>query len=307
MWYERVTQRTHHRERATTSTTQPTKALVDAVERAGALDSPGKALGKRLRGLVGPGAVKDALSGTWLGHAVHPPLTDVVIGSFLGASILDVTAPSSGEASERLLQVGLLAALPTAVTGASDWADTEIADERVRRVGLVHAAVNVSALALAAGSLIARRRGSLATGRALAAASNGALGAGGLLGGHLSFTRGVGPNQTAFDAGPGDWTPVADAGDLPDGELVSKVAGETPVLLVRHGDGVHAIHDRCSHRGCSLGDGELDGHVVTCPCHGSQFDVRDGSVVRGPATAEQPAFDTRESDGRVAVRLQGAG
>jgi nitrite reductase/ring-hydroxylating ferredoxin subunit/uncharacterized membrane protein len=252
---------------------------------------------------VGPGAAKDAISGTWLGHAVHPPLTDVVIGAFLSASLLDLTARDSGDASERLLQIGLLAALPTAVTGAGDWADSEPADERVRRVGLVHAAVNVSALALAAGSLVARRRGSPGAGRALAAAGNGALAAGGLLGGHMSFTRGVGPNQTAFDAGPGDWTAVAGAGDLPDGELVPGVAGDTPVLLVRHRDGVHAIHDRCSHRGCSLSEGEIEGHVVTCPCHGSRFDVRDGSVVRGPATAEQPAYEAREDGGRVMVRL----
>jgi nitrite reductase/ring-hydroxylating ferredoxin subunit/uncharacterized membrane protein len=283
---------------------RPPRALVDAIERTGALDAPGTRIGKAVRGLIAPGAAKDALSGTWLGHAVHPPLTDVVIGAFLSASVLDLTAPAEGEAAERLLQVGLLAALPTAVSGANDWADSEIADERVRRVGVVHAAANVSALALVAGSLVARRRGSHGVGRALAAAGNGVLGLGGLLGGHMSFTRGVGPNQTAYDAGSDDWTAVADAADLPDGEVVSKLAGQTPVLLVRHGDGVHAIHDRCSHRGCSLADGELDGHVITCPCHGSQFDVRDGSIVRGPATVEQPAFDAREDDGRIEVRLR---
>jgi nitrite reductase/ring-hydroxylating ferredoxin subunit len=169
----------------------------------------------------------------------------------------------------------------------------------------VHAAVNASALALAAGSLAARKRGSLGTGRALAAAASGTLGLGGLLGGHLSFTRGVGPNQTAYDAGPTDWTPVADSADLRDGEVTAKLAGDTPILMVRHGDGVHAIHDRCSHRGCALSDGELDGHTITCACHGSRFDVRDGSVLRGPATADQPAFDAREDGGRVEVRLRG--
>jgi nitrite reductase/ring-hydroxylating ferredoxin subunit len=78
------------------------------------------------------------------------------------------------------------------------------------------------------------------------------------------------------------------------------------VLLLRHPDAIHAIHDRCSHRGCLLSDGEVDGHVVTCACHGSQFDVTDGSVLRGPATADQPALDVRESDGTIEVRLRGS-
>jgi nitrite reductase/ring-hydroxylating ferredoxin subunit len=75
------------------------------------------------------------------------------------------------------------------------------------------------------------------------------------------------------------------------------------VLLVRHAGGIHAIHDRCSHRGCSLADGELEGDAVTCGCHGSQFDLRDGSLLRGPATAGQPSFEARESGGQVEVRL----
>lgn len=152
----------------------------------------GKRVGETVRDRIPSGAGKDALSGAWLGHAVHPPLTDVVIGSFLGASVLDLAAAGSPEASERLLWLGVVAALPTAATGLSDWADTEIDDPRVRRVGLVHAAANVSALALAVGSLAARRRGSLAVGRALSAAATGALAIGGFLGGHMSYARGVG-------------------------------------------------------------------------------------------------------------------
>jgi nitrite reductase/ring-hydroxylating ferredoxin subunit len=282
---------------------RPLRPLVDALEDAAALDTPGEALGKAVRSAIAPGTAKDALSGTWLTHAVHPPLTDVVIGSFLGASLVDLLSPGSEEASERLLLVGLAAAVPTALSGANDWADTEIADARIRRVGLVHASVNVSALTLYALSLAARRRGSLGGGRALALAGAAALTAGGFLGGHMSYTRGVGPNQTAFDPGPTDWTVVADAGQLEEGRPMAATAGDTPVFLLRHGDDVHAMHDRCSHRGCSLSDGVINGHVITCACHGSQFDVRNGSVLRGPATAEQPVFDARTTDGRIEVRL----
>jgi len=116
----------------------------------------------------------------------------------------------------------------------------------------------------------------------------------------------VGVNQTAFDESgvPEDWTDAMATDDLKPDEPKSVVVGETPVMLVRHGDGLHALHDRCSHRGCSLTDmGELEGEIVTCNCHGSQFDVRDGSVQRGPAATYQPVYEARESDGRIQVRL----
>jgi nitrite reductase/ring-hydroxylating ferredoxin subunit/uncharacterized membrane protein len=284
----------------------PLRPLVDALERAKALDPVAKLYGKGIRAAWGKGALKDAVSGTWLGHAVHPPLTDVVIGSFMGASLLDLLG-AEGKSAERLLAVGLAAAVPTAATGGNDWADSEIADEAVRRVGLVHATVNVSAVALCGASLLARRRGSRARGVALALGGTAVMTLGGYLGGHMSYTRGVGPNQTAFDPGPDEWTAVGDAAALRDGEPHAALADDTPVLLLRHGDGIHAIHNRCSHRGCLLSDGEVEGHVVTCSCHGSQFDVRDGSVLRGPATAGQPAFETRETAGKVELRLSRRG
>ena len=284
----------------------PLRPLVDGLEQTTVLDSVAKTVGKTVRDLIGRGEIKDALSGTWLGHAVHPPLTDVVVGSFLGVSLLDLLG-GEGKSSQRLLGVGLAAAVPTALTGVNDWADTEIADDAVRRVGLVHAGANTSALLLYAASLGARRRGARGRGAALALAGTAIMTAGGYLGGHMSYTRGVGPNQTAFDPGPDDWTAVGDAQAFPDGEPQAAVALDTPVLLLRHGDGIHAIHNRCSHRGCMLSDGDAEGHVVTCSCHGSQFDVRDGSVIRGPATAGQPAFETRERDGKVEIKLSGRG
>ena len=285
----------------------PTKPFVDAVEGAQILDGPAKAIGKKVRSTFGPGVVRDLLAGTWLGHALHPLLTDVVVGSFTSATLLDVTGgDEDGGATERLIGVGIAAALPTAVSGSMDWADSEAVDSRVRRTGIVHAASNVTALGLYAASLAARRRGDRGRGKALALAGAGVLGAGGFLGGHLSFTRGVGVNQTVFDEGgvPEDWSDAMAADALKPGEPESVVVGETPVMLLRHDDGLHALHDRCSHRGCSLTDmGEVEGEIVTCNCHGSQFDVRDGSVQRGPAATYQPVYEARESDGRIQVRL----
>jgi nitrite reductase/ring-hydroxylating ferredoxin subunit/uncharacterized membrane protein len=282
----------------------PFEPLFDAVEGAKALDAPGKAIGKKVRAILKPGVVRDALAGTWLGHALHPALTDVVIGTWTSANLIDLLGgDDDGAAASRLIGVGIAAYAPTAATGTMDWADGEAVDPRVRRAGLVHAASNATALGLYTASLLARRRGDNGKGKALAAAGAAVLGFGGFLGGHLSYARGVGVNQTAFDEGPSDWTEAVAATDLEPGEPKAVTVGDTPVMLLRHGDRLHALHDRCSHRGCLLSDGEVDGEVVTCACHGSQFDLRDGSVQRGPATVSQPVFQVREQGGRIEVRL----
>lgn len=288
------------------SAPEPFRPVVNALEDASALDAPAKAVGKTVRGIFSPGRVKDAISGTWLGHALHPLLTDVVIGSFLSASLLDAMGGDDA-AVERLLSVGIASYAPTALTGVNDWADSEIADDAVRRVGLVHATINLSALTLYAGSLIARRGGAASKARRRSLAGAAVLTVGGYLGGHLSYTRGVGTNQTAFDLGSDEWSTAAASADVRPDEPKRVVVGDTPVVLLRRGGALHAIHDRCSHRGCSLSEGEWEGETVTCPCHGSMFDVHDGSVIRGPASAGQPFYRVREQNGAVEVSLAGRG
>src|SRR3954452_6018059 len=117
---------------------EATKArpVARAIEGAAALDAPAKALAKGVRGVLSPGPVKDALSGTWLGHALHPLLTDTVIGTWTSASLLDVLGgDGSDKAARRLVGLGIVFAGPTVVTGLSDWADTEVGDAGVRRAG----------------------------------------------------------------------------------------------------------------------------------------------------------------------------
>jgi nitrite reductase/ring-hydroxylating ferredoxin subunit len=121
------------------------------------------------------------------------------------------------------------------------------------------------------------------------------------LGGHLSYREGVGVDQTVFEEPPTSWTSLIDDEKLDEGALVRRSANGTGVLLVRHGGKVFALVDRCSHRGCSLSGGTLDGPAVTCPCHGSTFGL-DGRVIRGPAVASQPRLETRTRDGRIEVR-----
>jgi nitrite reductase/ring-hydroxylating ferredoxin subunit len=283
--------------------TAPRLGLAQRIADVAGLDAPAKSAGKLIRGALSPGAVRDTLAGTWLGHAIHPALTDVVIGTWLSATLLDLTGGDAA-ASRRLVGVGVLASLPTAVTGGSDWADSEVVDDGVRRVGAVHALANTAALGLQVASWAARRRGRRGRGAALSLVAAGGAATSAYLGGYLTLERGVGVDQTAFDPGPQDWAPAMAAADLPDGEPASVVVGDTPVLLVRSAGSVRALHDRCSHRGCSLAGGELDGDVIECPCHGSRFRLADGAIQRGPATVPQPAFDVRESAGRIEVRLQ---
>src|SRR5215212_3426825 len=105
----------------------PPHQVVDALESASALDGAAKVVGKTVRNVIPHGPVKDALSGTWLGHALHPLLTDVVIGSFTSATLLDLLGgDEDGRAAERLIAIGLAAYAPTAASGANDWADTEM-------------------------------------------------------------------------------------------------------------------------------------------------------------------------------------
>lgn len=281
----------------------PVEPIVREIESASLLDAVAKPLARNVRKLIPRGKVKDALSGTWLGHALHPMLTDVVIGSFSSATLIDLLGGEDlNPASERLIAVGILAYGPTALSGVNDWADTEPVSDEVRRAGLVHASGNLIALSLYTASLVARRQGARGKAVALGALGWGVLTGGGYLGGHMSFTRGVGPDQTVFDPGSDEWSPACDSAQLQQGRPTRVVVGDTPVLLLRDGELVFAIHDRCSHRGCSLSEGELEGQEIICACHGSRFSLRDGSLKAGPATSPQPTFQVRDRDGVIEVR-----
>jgi nitrite reductase/ring-hydroxylating ferredoxin subunit/uncharacterized membrane protein len=281
-------------------------ALSETIGSLSALDGPAAAIAKQIRSILKPGPVKDALSGTWLGHALHPLLTDVPVGTWTSATLLDLLGgKASRPAAQRLIGVGLLAAGPTAWTGWSDWADSEPADDQVRRIGIVHAIANGTAAALYGASLLARRRGAHTTGVVLGLAGAGAVGAGGWLGGDLAFARGVGVDETAFERGPEDWTPALDASMLADERPASAIVGDVEIVLVRRNGTIHALADRCSHRGGALHDGELLGDCIECPLHGTRFRLDDGSVERGPSAYPQPVYEAREHEGRIEVRAAG--
>ena len=234
---------------------------------------------------------------------MHPPLTDVVVGSWTSAWVLDAFGGQRMQpAADALVGVGILAALPTAASGLSDWAEL---GEGTRRVGLVHALGNTTALTLHVLSWRARRQGHRPTGLALSMAGMGIAGFSAWLGGHLSFGRGVGVNQTAFEDFPTAWTSLTDESQLEAGKPIRRSAGGYGVLLVRSGGKIHALADRCSHRGCSLAEGTVADGAITCACHGSTFALADGRLLKGPATAPQPSLEVRVCEGKVEVRGRG--
>lgn len=274
--------------------------LVEQLGRSTRLDGVGAAVDGAVRPLLDRRPVKNALSGTWLGHRFHPLVMVLPLGALLSSALLDrIGGRESEGAADRLLQAAVVGALPTTASGLSDWLH---ADTRGRRVGLVHAAANVAAVGLALASLRARASGNRRRGKRLSSVGMAAVGAGGYLGGHLSYALGVGVNQTAFVTGPDEWTDVAAVADVRAEEPLRVTVGTTAILLVRDGAEVRALADRCAHLGCSLAEGTVQDGVVECPCHGSRFRVADGRAVGGPAASAQATFDSRVQDGRVQIR-----
>jgi len=270
------------------------------LERAEALDEPAEKLVKLIGPATRPRLVKNALSGTWLGHRFHPLMVPLPIGFWTGALLFDLIATRRARwAADTLVGAGIVAAVPTAAAGLSDWADAE---PDGRRVGLVHASCNTLALLCYSSSLVARLLGARKAGVGLGMAGAAAISAGGYLGGHLSYVQQVGVEKKRFAGGPSSWTPVLDAADLAEGAPRVVRAGDTEVLLVRDGGGLHALWASCTHECGPLAEGRFADGNVTCPWHGSTFRLADGQVVRGPAAASQPVYETRVVDGKIEVR-----
>ena len=257
------------------------------------------------RGRLGR-SVKSLFNGTWLGHPLHPVLTDIPLGAWTLAIIFDLIylfgqrSPMARSAAEILIAVGVVAALGAAVTGYTDWGDTV---DRERRIGLSHGLLSLIATLLYAVSLVLR----------LTTPGQGAgiivswigyvlLISAAYLGGELVFNIGTGVNHHAWQQPPTDWTPAMRAGDLVEGKPQMADCNGTPVFLLKRGDVITAISDTCSHAGGPLHEGTIEDNIVICPWHASRFDLRTGAVRGGPATVSQVRYDARIAEGRVEVR-----
>ena len=284
-------------------------AIAQVVERQTWLDKLAAPLQSWLLKLYGqPGEpnrkIKDMLNGTWLGHALHPVLTDIPLGAWSSTMVLDMawlTNEDEGVAqgSDISLALGILGAAGSAVTGLTDWSDLDGTD---RRVGIFHGLLNGSILLTNIASLILRLTGKRRAGVYLSSAGYAVSLFAAYLGGELVFAKGIGVNHVAWEGGSDDFVAVLAANDLVEGKLTRVDAAGIPAVLLKQGNSIYAIGATCTPLAGPLDEGTCQNGVVTCPWHGSSFRMSDGAVMNGPATYAAPTFAVRVRNGQVELR-----
>ena len=278
------------------------KELVTQIGDVKSLQDVSEPIQKAVRGV--PNEIKDFLHGTWLGHPLHPVLTDIPVGAWTAAIVLD--AIGAEEAADLAIGVGLIGAVGSAITGLTDWSET---DDRARSVGLVHGAMNVVATTLYTASLLLRKKQrSRNTGVALSLLGYATALASAYLGGHLVYGEQIGVDHTATadQKKPEKFTRAMKSDDLKDNTPTRAVVDGVAVLLVKHGDQIHALTETCPHLGGPLSEGKIVGDAIECPWHGSRLALDNGHVVNGPTAYPARCFDVRVRAGYVEVRAMTA-
>jgi nitrite reductase/ring-hydroxylating ferredoxin subunit/uncharacterized membrane protein len=246
----------------------------------------------------------DFFHGTWLGHPLHPLLTDIPIGAWTVAAVADLIALGGDERAEYAADVattiGVAGAVAAALAGWAEWSDTK---DEPRRLGIAHAAVNATALTLYAGSLALRRAGRRGLATCASMLGYALVGAGGYLGGELAYGEQLGARHTAEPLEPpAAFVRVAAVADVPKDGVLGVDANGIPLLLARTDDVIHATSAICTHRGAPLAEGTREGNCIRCPWHGSRFALDDGAVIAGPATFPLDPFQTRVIGEGIEVR-----
>jgi nitrite reductase/ring-hydroxylating ferredoxin subunit len=247
--------------------------------------------------------LKNFAHGTWLGHPLHPVLTDIPIGAWATAAVLDATEGVTGDegygrAADVAIGFGLAGAVGAALTGLTDFSEI---DNGAKRLGLIHGLMNIAAATLYATSLAMRRNGDRAAGRACSAAGLAVATASAYLGGALVYRDRIGVTH-ADEGEPAEFTRVATSIQLGEGAKRAIDADGTAVMIARQHGRVCALAEHCAHLGGPLSEGTLKDDSIVCPWHGSEFALDDGHVINGPAVHPQPCFEVREEDGEILVR-----
>ena len=242
-------------------------------------------------------ALKDFLNGVWFGHPLHPAITDVPIGAYVVALVLDLSGQRS--AATAAIGVGIVFMLLAALAGYADYIDLE---GKTRQFGTVHSSLMLVALVLYVISFL-MRLGAVASPAEVWLSFIGFLIVIGsaYVGGELVYNLGTQVDRHAWRGGGTKWTAL-DVTDIPADKPVKAKAGAQTLVVVRRGTSLEALHDVCAHQGCSLSEGKIVGETIECGCHGSRYRLRDGLVVRGPAVFDQPHFEVREAEGKIEVR-----
>jgi len=248
--------------------------------------------------------VADVLHGKQIGHPLHPILTDITIGSWSLSLVFDIwsflmRSPSSRKAADRLITLGVLSAVPTALAGITDFSAIK---QDAAGHGAVHGMINTLALFFFWRSMKHRSRNYHFSGFLFSTLGLGLMTLSAWLGGELVYERRVGVSHLPEKQVADDWTPVLPDTDLMPNTPLRVEVDEYPILLYRRGNKISAITAQCSHAGGPLEKGSIKDGCVQCPWHQSVFDLTDGHVVHGPATYEQPHYLTRVVDGQIEIR-----
>lgn len=268
----------------------------------------GEALVKGAFKSLGPNArsVKNALHGVWLGHPLHAAITDVPIGSWTAALVLDLLECGGrseyAAGADAAVAVGLVGALGSAASGLTDWSDTY---GNPQRVGAMHGLLNVGAALLYTGSYIFRKANKRGIGRGLGFAGFGMVLVSSYLGGELAYGERIGVDHSVDpEELPNDYTKICDESDLEEGKPSKGTVDGIEIFLLKKGGRIFALGNKCSHQGGPLSEGEVKDGTIQCPWHGSQFCLTDGSVFAGPATVPQPKLQVEVRNGEVLVRRE---
>nr|BBH90687.1 hypothetical protein KTC_54380 [Thermosporothrix sp. COM3] len=249
---------------------------------------------------------KDLLNGTWLGHPLHPLLVVLPLGCWTSSLLLDIAWMADKEkgtarAADLTLWAGITGAGAAAVTGATNWVDT---DGPERRTGTMHALLNGGTLVLQLASALLRKTGRRNAAIALSSTGYALSLYSAYLGGELSFSDAIMVNRVAPEGGSDDFVPVMNANELEPGKLTRVEVAGVPAVLLKDGERIYAIAATCSHMGGPLDKGEYKDGVVYCPWHNSGFHMCDGSVANSPAVYAQPTFAVRVRNGKIELRRQ---
>src|SRR5215813_14103748 len=250
-------------------------------------------------------------------HPIHPMLVAFPIGLWIASWIFDILGSIRDSnylwaASFYCAVFGICGALLAAVPGAIDWLTVVPPNSSAKNRGAIHGSLNV--LILIAFLVIAFRRGSAANPAdgielTISTIAIVTLGISGWLGGTLAYRNQIGVDRRYAGAGQlkertlDSWErPVCNQSELGDGQvMLAKIQNER-VVVARCSDGMVAFSDHCTHKGGPLSDGALVGCTIQCPWHGSQFDIRSGRVVAGPAREKIKTYDIEIRAGEVYVK-----
>jgi nitrite reductase/ring-hydroxylating ferredoxin subunit/uncharacterized membrane protein len=242
--------------------------------------------------------LKDFLNGTWLGHPVHPAVTDLPIGALLLAVVLDLAGQNP--AADIAIAATILFMLGAAVTGAADYTDT---DGTARTRATSHATLMVVALVLLLVSLGLRAGGDANRTAAIALGIIAFLivTAGAFIGGDVVYVLGNMVSRHAFRGAGTKWIRLdlgaaTDLMQLPEATPTKAKAGVNDVVLVRTGETVNALHAVCAHAGGPLAEGTVVDGCIECPWHASRFRLTDGRLRQGPSVYDQPAYEIRAAE-----------